>query len=389
MFWNFTKFESKILLTNKKHLLLGILIILFFLLFYFYYSNSNPETVSEQKEKEIDMYNSAIDQIENDERDADEEIVYESLLEQLSLIRFQKFHLRRGEFQEYINYGLALNEERLTVHRLDNAGIPDHLIFPEVQIRQEIETLNYIDEHNLPVLTEPFVASEALVLAINTLSGLLFVTLILLSGNEILVYEQRHGSVMKGLPIFFFQKSLSKIMIHFLYLMFALILGAISMIVYAKNTNGLGNFNSPTIIYWNNDFLAVPVWQYVIIASAFFILTIIFILSLSLLMNYWMKNSFANLLVGLSIVLLPLLVTSIGEDWSFIQPLTALDFKGILSGETASAYNNPSIDLSYGLIWLALMSLIVVLAVLMSIRNQFREKNTKFARLIPGSGSER
>src|SRR5690606_7822869 len=102
--------------------------------------------------------------------------------------------------------GLEINRLRLIVHDLGNRGIPEHLITPREEILKEDALLHYIKDNNLPIETDSFATNHYITNVLGMITGLLLLVIVLISGNELLVYERNHQSVLKGFPIAFMKK---------------------------------------------------------------------------------------------------------------------------------------------------------------------------------------
>src|SRR5699024_4379043 len=203
MFWKFTLFEIKTLLNNRKSWFIAAFLLLFFLLFFVYYSQDEPIGLAEQKRTESGMTYMAFEYLNLLYQDVPEiAAVREHHVEVQNLVNMQVWHIGDGsDSEQYIEDGLTINEHRLAMHDLDNAGIPDHLIIPREEILKEDALLHYIRDNNLPIESDSFSTNHHVTNALSMFSGLLFLVLLLISGNELLLYERRHMSVMQGFPI--------------------------------------------------------------------------------------------------------------------------------------------------------------------------------------------
>ncbi|GEL78498.1 hypothetical protein [Tenuibacillus multivorans] len=383
MFWKYTLFELKFMLYNRKPLIIGIGLIMFFIFYFVHLSQTTPETIKQQKTQEVDIYNSTLDQMDYQQKDNEKaEQVYQSLLDQLSMVRYQGFYYGENQHDDYIETGLKVNEERLNVHELGNEGVPEYLIFPKEEILKENEYLTYLQEHNLPVEENSYQANQYLETAVNTLSGLLFAFILLLSGNEILVYENRHPSVMRGLPISFLKKSISKISVHFTYIIVSLVLGIVLSGWYAAHKLGAGNFKSPIVIYQNGGYEAISTTHYLLLIVLGFALITIWILALSVLMNLLFQNAFANLVVGLSIFLIPSLMMAIDVNTAIFHPFALIDIASVLSGSLAVELQNPAIDYGYAITWLIVLIIVTMLIVIAKIKLEFYDVKAIFRSIF-------
>ncbi|WHT48983.1 hypothetical protein QNH10_04640 [Sporosarcina thermotolerans] len=176
MFWKYTVFESKLLLGNWKNWLLGIALILFFPLYFLYYSQIDIIDIREQKNNEVDDFMAVLDALPSSLRKTDEgKEIYNNLTQQSSLHNAQRFALwKNKDFDEYFDNGIKLNELRLEMHERDNKGIHPDYVIPISEIQKEMALLQYYKDHDLPIIQDPYAASNYMPVALQLLSGVLF-----------------------------------------------------------------------------------------------------------------------------------------------------------------------------------------------------------------------
>ena len=85
-------------------------------------------------------------------------------------------------------------------------------------ILKEDAILKYILDNDLPLESASFNTNHYVTNALSMFSGLLFLALVLISGNELLLYERRHTSVMQGFPLSFIQKVTSKVLLYSIFI---------------------------------------------------------------------------------------------------------------------------------------------------------------------------
>ncbi|MCT1901617.1 hypothetical protein [Oceanobacillus sojae] len=346
MFWKFSLFEIKLLLRNRKNAFIALFLLLFFPLFFMYYSQEEPETLTEQKRAETQASYAAfyhLDQQRHDVPEVAEVYGYHTQIQ--SLLGMQVWNIGSGEDgEQYVEEGLEINQLRLKVHELGNEGIPDYLVIPEEEILKENALLQYIQDNNLPIDSESFVTNDYFADAFAMVSGLVLLVIILISGNELLVYELRHQSVMRSLPVAFMRKVTSKVMVYSIFIYLFLLLGFSIGNLYLSSKMEGNEFSFPMLIYQNEAYTAISASRYLLYLFLGMALVIIFLLLLSILLNMLFKNAFANILVGLGIFLLPDIVMAAGYNLSFLHPVKFIDMSKVLSGELAVELGNSFID---------------------------------------------
>src|SRR5690606_37901908 len=198
MFWKYTRFETKLLLKNRKSWFVAVFLLFFFMLFFMYYSQETPVPLDKKKAIERDTSYAVFEYLDLQRHDLPEVAeVYNYHTQIQSLLGMQTWFIGNGDDSEqYIENGLEINSLRLEVHELGNKGIPEHLIVPREEILKEDALLHYIKDNNLPIESDSFATNHYISNVLTMFSGLLFLVIVLISGNEMLVYEQRHQSVL-------------------------------------------------------------------------------------------------------------------------------------------------------------------------------------------------
>lgn len=376
MFWKYTQFETKLLLRNRKNWFVAIFLLLFYIVYFIYPNQETPTPLKEQKRMEAMEMNAMFEYIQ-DERKVVPEIdeIYDILTQQSSLINFQVYYLGMGDDSEqYIENGLELNQLRLKVHELGNKGLPKHLIKPKEEILKEDALLHYIKEKQLPIETNSFTTNFYFVNALQTMSGLLFLCIILISGSELLVFEQRHRTVVKGFPLSFMKKVHSKVAVHFVYIYTFLLIGFFAGGTYAAKKLNAGDFSFPILIYKNEKFIAISTIQYLVYIFIGLALVTILLLYFSILLNMLFQNAFANILVGLGMFIFPDLLMASGMNAAFLHPIKYIDLVSVLSGDLAIKLGNSHLDFSYALIWLAGLTFLMIVIVYFINRYMYYRK---------------
>jgi hypothetical protein len=363
MLWKYFLFESKILVKNRKNWFLGIVIMLFFPLFVLYTNQTPAENLRDIKAAEANsnsiLFKSFGDDLQ--EGSADEQAMYNILTRQSTLVNFQRFYIREGEVTEdYVANGLELTELRLEAHELGYPGVPEHFIISKDEILKEDAMLRFIQKEELELDSNKFLAEPHFVSALALLSGLPFVFFVLISGGEIIVYEQRHQTVMSGFPISFMNKINIKVFIHFIQTMLFLVLGLLLGHYFLSKEFGTGYLTDPIVIYKNGGYEAVIIFDYLLYALLALAVITLVVLYVSILLNILFKNAFANVLVGFSLFLVPNLLLVWGINFSVFHPIKYIDFSSVLSGDLAKELGNAQIDFWYSILWLVALCALLI-----------------------------
>lgn len=363
MFWKYFLFEAKLLLHNRKNWLLGIALVLYFPIFIYYTNQAPNESLRDVKRAEqeqlqliLEMYGSELY-----EGTPEQQEVYQNLIKQASLVNFQVFYIRGGEVADnYIDNGLELTEYRLQLRNLKTQGIADHLILSEEETLKEDTLLQYLKDEQIDLDSNLFFSENQFVLAFGGLSGIIFILYLLISANDIVVYELRHESVLKGMPISFMKKMNVKIILRALQTILFLILGVLSGVLMIVKMFGGKVLNNPILIYLNGQYEVVPLHHYIFLATAMMVFIMFIIYYLSILLNLLFKNAYTNIVIGVSLFLIPDFMTLLLNSASFMAPLMFINFTDVLSGEMAQQLGNSNIDFIYASSWLIVLGLLFI-----------------------------
>ncbi|SHF94683.1 ABC transporter permease subunit [Ornithinibacillus halophilus] len=376
MFWRYTLFEAKLLIKNRKIWFITAFLLLFYLLFFMYNQQEQPPSLADQKRQDVGMVYAAFDHLDLLRHDLPEVAeVYDYVTQISSLVGMQVWNIGRGsDSEQYIEDGLKANELRLKVHELGNEGIPEHLIVPREEILKENALLHYIRDNELPIESDSFATNHFITKALNAMTGILFLVVFLIAGNELLVFEQRHRTVMKGFPLSFMKRIISKVLTYFVFLYSLLLVGFYIGTIYADKKLNAGEFEFPVLIYKDGGFIAVSTGEYLLNVFLGLALVAIVILLLSILLNMLFKNAFANVLIGIGIFLLPDLMMAAGINATFLDPIKSIDIANVLSGDLAVQLGNDAIDYGYAMMSLGIIAVLLV-GVIFAI-NKFQYQRT-------------
>src|SRR5699024_2431847 len=139
---------------------------------------------------------------------------------------------------------------------------------------------------------------------------------IMVSGSEIILYEEKHRTVMNGFPLSFMNKIHAKVIIHVMYMMVFLTAGLLAGGHIAVQEAGFGNLSYPVMIFLNHDYVAIPAFQYYMyILLAIGLIAMVFYYTAALF-NTVFKNAYATVLIALGIFYIPDLALMIGWNAS-------------------------------------------------------------------------
>ncbi|MBD7984863.1 hypothetical protein H9649_09730 [Sporosarcina sp. Sa2YVA2] len=380
MKWNYLLFELRLLLANNKNWLLGIAVILVIPVYYLHYSSLEVKDIQTLKNEESGVYFDIFNFYPEESRDTPiGNEIYNNLTEQASLVNSQRYALWKGEVnhEEYIQSGIKLNELRLRVHELGNEGIQSSFIIPKEEIYKEIALLNYYRDHNLPLVKDPFVASNYLPISLNLLSGVLFSMFVLLIGSSMYIHDQQKKTVMGVFPVTFMQKVFTKVGLHFAQVMVFLGLGVLAGIAFVANKTEIGNFNTPILLYEDGNFIAVSTSRYLMYLFVALALITLLLLFATAFLNIVTENLYVSLLTILFVIVLPVILSLAGLPTKWLQAIEFIDIGSVMNGDAALRTGSNTLDFKHGVVWLVSLNVFMVVILYVKNRATYRNRLTK------------
>lgn len=176
----------------------------------------------------------------------------------------------------------------------------------------------------------------------------------------IMVEEFQHTSLIKGYPITFDKYVIAKCISSMLLVgVFILELFICSLpLIYFK---GLGDPSYPIAVF-NGTFDVYPIYKYLGVAILYMICISIFTILLSIILNVLLKNMYLTLFLELFLFVLPMLFPSMMNFMPF-NPFNYLNFSNVLNGQTLDLANPVALNSTYGLLYIAISIILMVVAV--------------------------
>src|SRR5699024_1595988 len=197
--------------------------------------------------------------------------------------------------------------------------------------------------------------------ALKILSYAVFFIILFLSSN-ILTEDAEHKSLTNSYPISFDEKMTAKLLIHVIY-SFLMLIGTLLLSTGIISVwKGGGNFRYPVVLFMNNGFKGIPVYQYALIFALYLLLLIIQVVLLSVLLNMTLKNSYLTLFIGSAIYFAPALLPSV-FSFLFFLPSNFYNMGAVLEGTLSMATDQPHFNYTIGF-WVLLLWNLILLAAL-------------------------
>lgn len=356
---NYFLFELKRFLKDTKTLFMILTLFTFFgLVFY----NIGSQGLGDQERELAEELNQTriLSQyaqqynIENKEEAA----LAKNLSEQQRLIASQSNGMTFNQPDWYLESGIELAQLRLEMQENDSfSELPTELLPKEDRVHRDLLVLEVLAEDPLPIMKNSESAAGFLRESLSLFTLFAFAYLLVFA-SDILIDDFEHGTMFESYPVSALQKYASKLIIYStgVLLITGLVMGISAMLV--SFVWGIGNFNYPIGLYILGSFRALPLWGSILLFFLYYFVLAIHTFLLAMLINQYLVNNIATIILGLVLFILPYLYSPVAYYLRFF-PFHYYNLSALFNGRFAMLIN-PSMDMVMGVIILLLYSLALI-----------------------------
>lgn len=379
MFWEYSSFEWKMMLFEKRNWFLAFLALFFFAINYFGLNETSTDNLYSEKRDEAVRAGDSVDLFSEEAKGLPEgEEIYQNLLSELSALNMQRYFATENNYSEFIEQGRLINQLRLRNEELNYIGMYESYIVPATDVQKDEAFLSYIEENQMPLIEEGYAASRYLIDTLTNISGLIFYVFIIVVSHRILIYERSHQTILRGLPISKTQKVHSKFLVYFMSMvgLLALCFG-LAFLVGALG-DGTGDFRYPRLIYLNGEFQAISTTLYLTYLFLGLVVVTGVVVLLSILLNILIPNGYATIFIAIGLYFTSALFSIIGLNQIPFQLFQFVDIERVLSGDVAIALGNSQLDFIRVLVILCVFMMILWgMIYLLQNRTYLRKKRSE------------
>lgn len=285
--------------------------------------------------------------------------IYKNLVLQQQTVAKKRMAIRMDKPELFLETALELTN--LRAKAFDMEGFDNVASYLPSKIENQLENVFY-----------QYVKKTGISLSINSLSffpflaylfgvlGSVWFIFMSIYTCGIMIEEFQHTSLIKGYPITFDKYVIAKCISSLLIVgVFLLELFVCSLpLIYFK---GLGNPSYPIAIF-DGAVEIYPIYKYLGVSILYMIGISIFTILLSIILNVLLKNMYLTLFLELLLYIFPILFPSLMNLVPF-NPFNYLNFTKILSGQTLDLANPVILNSTYGLIYIGISIVLMVVAV--------------------------
>ncbi len=344
------KWEWKKLLRDWKTRILFVGFLLFFgsfsLLYQQQYLTFPEEEMNEQYLTIHEIFNSIPRSVFVG---PDGEEVYDTLAELQVLYGMQLYILSKRDgnvikgfediFDSYLENGTNIARNNAELLTLTNFEHYDYLIsyLPDQErIHQDVAFYDYMEENNLEIEWNAFSASNIFLEEVNIVIGLVMFLFVALLGCDAFTKDQRRNwSITQGLPVTWRKQWHTRSFQLWSLMWLATLLGLFASYVISLQIESQGSMSYPVIIYTQNGYVPIAIWQYSLIAIGSAMVLSYLLMLVTVGLSWVFRTIYLTILMTLSIYFVPFLwqVVQAFTSW---QPSLYFHIESVLMGDMAA-----------------------------------------------------
>lgn len=279
--------------------------------------------------------------------------------QQQSLLASQANGLTFNNTEWYLNSGIELAKLRLEMQKSDSfSELPGTLLPKEDIIARDLIKLKVIEEDSREILKDAK-SSSSFVQEALSLFGLVAFGYLLFFGNDLVIDDFEHKTMLKSYPVTPLERFATKLLI---YSVSAILMLGVSLAISSVLTSlywDVGDFSYPIGLYLAGQFQAVPLWQYISLYLIYYFILSIHTFLLVMVLNHYLKNSIGTMIIGMLLYTLPYLLQPIAS-YLKIFPFHYYNLGYLFNGRFGTELSD-IMDLRLGAVVLLVYSLFFIL----------------------------
>ena len=247
------------------------------------------------------------------------------------------FSLQNGEVlsdpQTYLDGSITLFQTMLDGYRNNYLGASTLNVPPKYQLHQRLVTYKYLYRHHIPAVMNSKASATYLIYILNFVAIFIFFYILLIS-NDVWMVKLDHDTVLRNIPYRVEDEVKGKTMINLALALGPLLIGLVGAYLFAGLRNGFRSLNYPNVFYFNK-IIAIPVWLDCLLFLLYTAVLVVFVTSLTLLLNQLTKNVYLTTFIGIALYVLTYLPAKMLKFIVWL-PSAYLNVNDVLNGTVAS-----------------------------------------------------
>lgn len=270
--------------------------------------------------------------------------------------------LQNGEVlndpQTYLEGSIELLQAMLKGYDNNYLGASTLNVMPKYQIHQRLVTYKYLHKHHIPAAMNSKTSSTYLIYILNLVAVFVFLYILLISSDSWMV-KFDHKTVLENIPYRVEDEVKGKTAINMVLVIIPLLVSLLGAYIFAGLRNGFYSLNYPNVFYFNK-IRAIPLWLDCLLFLLYNIVLVIFVTSLTLLLNQITKNVYLSIFIGIAVYVLSYLPGKLLK-LIFWLPSPYLNVNALFSGTVASITGFKWLNFVTGALILLIWSAILML----------------------------
>lgn len=355
---NYFVFELKRFLKDTKTLFMVLALFTFFGAVFYGIHNQGLGDQERKLAEELNQTRILSQYAQQYNRENEEELALGSnLSQQQAMLASQANGITFDHPDWYIESGLELAQLRLEMHENESfSELPTSLLPKENMMHRDLVELKAIQENSISVMGNSESAAGFIRESLFFF-GLLAFGYLLVFASDILMDDFEHGTMLESYPVTLLQKYASKLII---YSTGVLTITGLTMGIAAAIVSlvwGIGNFNYPIVLYLLGDFKVISLLGYILLFLLYYFVLAIHIILLAMILNRYLKNNIATIIVGLVLFIIPYLYPPIGYYLRFL-PFYYYNMAYLFNGQFGIDISH-FMDIGMGMLMLSLYSILL------------------------------
>ncbi|MGP6146000.1 hypothetical protein [Jeotgalibaca sp. A122] len=367
------KWEWKKMLRDWKTRILLMGFFLFFGSFSLLYQQQNLSFPEEEMNEQYQTIHNIFNSIPKSVFEGpDGQEVYDTLAELQSLYGMQLYILSKRDgntitgfenvFDSYLENGAKIAENNAALLTLTDFEHYDFLIsyLPDAKaIHQDVAFFDYMEKHGLDIEWNAFSASNIFLKEVNMMVGIVLFLFVALLGCDRFTRDQtKNWSITHGLPIPWRKQWHIRSAQLWLVMWMVSLGGLLMSYVISLLLESPGSLWYPVIIYANNGYLPIAIWQYALLAISIAMLLSYFLLLVAVGLSWVFRTIYLTLIVTLSTYFIPVF-WQVVKPFSSWQPSLYFHIESVLMGEMAQTTGLQGVYFWKGLVLMAVIFALV------------------------------
>ncbi|GGA78696.1 hypothetical protein [Ornithinibacillus halotolerans] len=335
------------------------LIILFIIGSFIYLENSQFRELEPATAAEVVAKNAALDLYKKTDA-TDPEVasaIYRNLNLQSTKLALRSLGLITKDDSIYIQGAIELTQVRNEIYTMN--GFNEVAQYMPTYRQNRLDQVFYmaIQDQNKELLVDNSNFPTYIILFLFVL-GYSWYLLVGIFSSDILLEEENHQSLVKGYPFTMATKLLAKICSYLIFIIGLLFFTFFITILIASIMYDI-DLTYPVAIF-NGDYFTIAIWEYIGISFIYFICLSLTALTISIVLNYYVKNLYIITFVHFILFFIMQLLPATGK-WLWFMPFNYFNFSTLINGQTAESAGNQMIRLSNGFIILVTTFIVMLL----------------------------